>query len=177
MVQLPKIKQILYTEEQLKERVMTLAKQIERDYEGQNLVMIGVLTSSVYFFTDLTRFIEMPLLIDFIDLGYISQSASQKGIVRITKDLELDISDKHVILVEDIIRTGLTIGYLIQNLSSRMPASINICSLLINPEQQIISVPITYSGFEFTSPRLMGYGIDFQGVGRNLPYIAEVEKA
>jgi hypoxanthine phosphoribosyltransferase len=176
MVQLPRIKQILYTEEQLKERIITIAKQIERDYEGQDLVMIGVMTSSIYFFTDLTRAIEMPVLIDFIDLGYISQSASQKGIVRITKDLDLDISDKHVIIVEDIIRTGLTIGYLMQILSSRMPASINICSLLVNPEQQIISIPITYSGFEFTSPRLIGYGIDFGGVGRNLPYIAEVEK-
>ena len=176
MTQLPKIRQILYTEEILKERVRSIAGQIEQDYAGRDLVMIGVLTGSVYFFTDLTKAIDMPLLIDFIDLGYISQSASQKGIVRITKDLELDISDKHVIIVEDIIRTGLTVGYLIQNLSSRMPASIKICSLLVNPEQQIINIPIAYSGFEFNSSRLIGYGLDFGGVGRNLRYIAEVEK-
>lgn len=176
-MQLPKIKQILYTEEILKERVSSIAKQIEHDYAGQDLVMIGVLTSSIYFFTDLTRAIGMPLLIDFIDLGYISQSASQKGIVRITKDVELDISDKHVIIVEDIIRTGLTVGYLIQNLSSRLPASIKICSLLVNPDQQIINIPIAYSGFEFSNSRLIGYGLDYAGAGRNLPYIAEIEKA
>lgn len=176
-MQLPKIKEILYTEDVLKEKVSSIARQIERDYAGKDLVMIGVLTSSVYFFTDLTREIDMPLWIDFIDLGYISQSASQKGIVRITKDLELDISDKHVIIVEDIIRTGLTVGYLIQNLSSRLPASIKICSLLINPEQQIINIPIAYSGFEFSNSRLIGYGLDYMGAGRNLPYIAEIEKS
>lgn len=176
MVQLPVIKQILYTEEMLKERVAILGKKIEYDYAGKDLVMIGVLTSSVYFFTDLTRAINMPLLVDFIDICRISQSASQKGIVRITKDLDLEITDKHVIIVEDIIRTGLTIGYLIQNLSTRMPASIKICSLLVNPEQQIINVPIAYSGFEFGNSRLIGYGLDVNGVGRNLPYIAELEK-
>ena len=176
-MQLPKIKQILFTEEMLKEKVAFLGRQITQDYQGLELVMIGVLTSSVYFFTDLTRAIDFPLMIDFIDLGYISQSASQKGIVRITKDLELDISDKHVIIVEDIIRTGLTVGYLIQNLSSRMPASIKICSLLVNPEQQIISIPIAYSGFEFSNSRLIGYGLDFGGAGRNLPYIAEVDRS
>lgn len=175
MTQLPAIKQILYTEEMLKERVSFIGKQITLDYKGQDLVMIGVLTSSFYFFADLTRAIDMPLLIDFIDLGHISQSASQKGIVRITKDLELDISDKHVIIVEDIVRTGLTIGYLIQNLSSRLPASIKVCSLLVNPQQQIINIPIAYSGFEFSSSRLIGYGLDIGEVGRNLPYIAEVE--
>ncbi len=176
MIQLPKIKEILYTEEILKERVSCIARQIKQDYEGKELVMIGVLTGSIYFFTDLTRAIDMPLLIDFINLGHISPSASQKGLVRITKDLDLDISDKHVILVEDIIRTGLTIGYLIQNLSSRMPASIKICSLLVNPEQQIINIPIAYSGFEYSNSRLIGYGLDFNEFGRNLPYIAEVEK-
>ena len=175
-MELPKIKRILYTEDVLKERITALGKQIEHDYSGLELVMIGVLTSSIYFFSDLTRAIDMPLLVDLIDLGRISQSASQKGIVRITKDLDLDISDKHVILVEDIIRTGLTVGYLVQNLSSRMPASIKICSLLVNPEQQIISIPIAYSGFEFSNSRLIGYGLDVNGVGRNLPYIAELEK-
>lgn len=160
----------------LQERVKAIGKQIEQDYAGKDLVMVGVLTGSAYFFADLTRAIDLPLLIDFIDLGHISQSASQKGIVRITKDLDIDISDRHVILVEDIIRTGLTIGYLIQNLSSRMPASIKICSLLVNPDQQIISIPIAYSGFEYDNSRMMGYGLDFNGIGRNLRYIAEVEK-
>jgi hypoxanthine phosphoribosyltransferase len=176
MPPLPPIKQILYTEEQLRERVRALGHQITRDYQGRELVMIGVLTSSVYFFTDLTRAIDLPVLVDFIDLGHISQSATQKGIVRITKDLDLDISDRHVLVVEDIVRTGLTVGYLIQNLSSRMPASIKVCSLLVNPEQQILNIPIAYSGFTFSSSRLIGYGLDIGGAGRNLPYIAEVEK-
>jgi hypoxanthine phosphoribosyltransferase len=176
MPPLPPIKQILYTEEQLRERVRALGHQITQDYQGRELVMIGVLTSSVYFFTDLTRAIDLPVLVDFIDLGHISQSATQKGIVRITKDLDLDISDRHVLVVEDIVRTGLTVGYLIQNLSSRMPASIKVCSLLVNPEQQILNIPIAYSGFTFSSSRLIGYGLDIGGAGRNLPYIAEVEK-
>ncbi len=176
MIQLPKIKQILFTEDELKKRINEIGKQITIDYADKELVMIGVLTSSVYFFTDLTRAVDIPVMVDFIDLARISMSASQKGIVRITKDLSLDISDKHVILVEDIIRTGLTIGYLVQNISSRMPASIKICSLLVNPEQQIINVPIAYSGFEFNNSRLIGYGLDVNGIGRNLPYIAEIEK-
>ncbi len=175
MAQLPVIRSVLHTQEEIRERVEAIGRQITRDYEGKDLVMVGVLTSSVYFFTDLTRAIHLPLLIDFIDLGHISQSASQKGIVRITKDLDLDISDRHVILVEDIVRTGLTVGYLIQNLTSRMPASIKVCSLLINPQQQIINIPIAYSGFEFSSSRLIGYGLDIGEAGRNLPYIAEVE--
>jgi len=175
MQQLPQIKRILHTEEEIRQRVQEIGRQITADYAGKELVMIGVLTSSVYFFTDLTRAVELPVLIDFIDLGHISPTATQKGIVRITKDLEIDISGKHVILVEDIIRTGLTIGYLVQNLSSRMPASVQICSLLINPGQQIISIPISYSGFEFDSTRLIGYGLDINEAGRTLPYIAEVE--
>ena len=176
MTELPKIKRVLYTADEIRERVRAIAARITEDYRGLDLVMVGVLTSSVYFFTDLTRAIEIPVLVDFIDLGQISKSATQKGIVRITKDLELDISGKHVILVEDIIRTGLTIGYLVQNLSSRGPASVKICSLLTNPGQQIISVPIAYSGFEFDTARLVGYGFDINDVGRTLPFIAEVDE-
>lgn len=175
MIDLPRIKRVIFTQKQINERVAEIAAQISRDYRGLDLVMVGVLTSSVYFFTDLTRALDIPVLVDFIDLGHISKSATRKGIVRITKDLELDISGKHVILVEDIIRTGLTIGYLVQNLSSRGPLSVRICSLLTNPGQQIISVPIAYSGFEFDTAKLIGYGFDVNDIGRNLPYIAEVD--
>lgn len=175
MINIPEIKKIIYTEDEIKKKVLQIAKEISEDYKGKELVMVGVLKSSLYFFADLTRAMDIPVLLDFIELGQISQRATQKGIVRITKDLNMDISGKHVILVEDIIRSGLTIGYIVQNFLARSPASVKICSLLTNPTQQIIQVPIEYSGFEFDNARLIGYGFDIEEVGRNLPYIAEVK--
>lgn len=168
------IKRIVFTAQQIEQRVNEIGRQICIDYAGKQLVLIGVLKGSMYILADLTRAISIPLQIDFMAIGTYAQSTNQKGIVSITKDLDLDISGKHVLLVEDILRTGLTIGYLIQNLEARQPASVKLCTLLVNPEQQLINVPIAYYGFEIDRKRLIGYGMDIQEESRHLPYIAEI---
>lgn len=168
-------KRIIYSEAAIQARVRALGAEITRDYAGKDLIMAAVLKGSLYFFADLTRAIDMPVQLDFIAIGNYQGNVPNRGVVRFTKDLDLEITGRHLLLVEDIIRTGLTTGYLVQTLSTRQPASINVCSLLVNPEQQLINVPIAYQGFEITRTRLIGYGMDVNERGRNLPYIAEIK--
>ena len=113
---------------------------------------------------------------DVISIGMYPGATSQTGVVRITKDLDVDITGKHVLVVEDIVRTGLTLGYLVQNLESRCPASVAVCALLVNPAQQLIDVPIAYTGFTVSGAWLLGYGMDAGEKWRNLPYIVEADK-
>ena len=168
-------KKIFYTEEQLKSRVGALGQQITKDYASRDLVLIGVLKGSLYFFTDLTRAIDLPIELDMIAIGSIPDTTSQTGIVKITKDIDINITGKHVIVVEDIIRTGLTTAYLLQTLEARKPASIEVCTLLYNPDRQLIDLPVKYYGFEIDRSWLIGYGMDVSEKGRNLPFIAELE--
>ena len=170
-------RRVAFSEETLRERVRTLGKQITADYAGRDLVLVGVLKGSLFFLSDLARAIDLPLQLDLISIGIYSNATGRTGVVRITKDLDYDIAGKHVLIVEDIIRSGLTTGYLLQNLETRGAASIKICTLLIDPEEQLINIPVTYSGFEITNAWLLGYGLDVDEKGRNLPYIAEVKKA
>ena len=170
----PPIKRIVITREKLQERIQSLGEQISRDYEGKELLLISVLKGSLYFMADLSRAIDIPLQLDFMALGMRSHSDGQST-VRIDKDLNIDITGKHVLLIEDIIRTGLTTGYLVQDLSARMPADIRVCSLLVNPSQQLISVPMPYVGFEVSAAFLIGYGLDVEENWRHLPYIAEID--
>jgi hypoxanthine phosphoribosyltransferase len=171
----PKGRNIQFTEEQIASRIKELGEKITLDYADKPLVLVGVLKGSIYFLADLTRMIQLPLQMDFIGIGTYTHTTSRKGIVRITKDLDVDITGKHVLLVEDILRTGLTIGYLVQNLESRQPASVNVCTLLINPGQQLISVPVAYAGFEIDRRRLVGYGMDIREEDRHLPFIVEAD--
>ena len=171
-----KIKRILYTEEDLKETVRRIGQWIGEDYKGKDLILVGVLKGSLYFFSDLTRAIDIPIGVDVIAIGTIPNTTQKTGIVRLTKDLDLDITDKHVLVVEDIIRTGLTTASLVQSLEARKPASIKVCSLLVNPDQQLINVPIEYYGYEISDTWLIGYGMDVAEDGRNLPYIAELDR-
>ncbi|MEI8199233.1 MAG: hypoxanthine phosphoribosyltransferase [Eubacteriales bacterium] len=171
-----KQRRIVYTAEDLRTKVTGMGRQISTDYAGKDLVVVGVLKGSLYFFADLTRAIDIPIGVDVIAIGTIPNTTSQTGIVRITKDLDLDIIGKHVLLIEDIIRTGLTTAYLVQSLEARKPASIKVCSLLVNPDQQLINVPIAYSGYEISDIWLIGYGMDVHEQGRSLPYIAELER-
>lgn len=168
-------KKIFYNEEQLKTRVAALGQQITKDYVSRDLVLIGVLKGSLYFFTDLTRAIDLPIELDMIAIGSIPDTTSQTGIVKITKDIDINITGKHVIVVEDIIRTGLTTAYLLQTLEARKPASIEVCTLLYNPDRQLIDLPVKYYGFEIDRSWLIGYGMDVSEKGRNLPFIAELE--
>ena len=171
-----KQRRIVYTAEDLRTKVAQIGRQISTDYAGKDLVVVGVLKGSLYFFADLTRAIDIPIGVDVIAIGTIPNTTRQTGIVRITKDLDLDITGKHVLFIEDIIRTGLTTAYLVQSLEARKPASVKVCSLLVNPDQQLINVPIAYSGYEISDAWLIGYGMDVHEQGRSLPYIAELER-
>lgn len=171
-----KQRRIVYTAEDLRTKVAEIGRQISTDYAGKDLVVVGVLKGSLYFFADLTRAIDIPIGVDVIAIGTIPNTTSQTGVVRITKDLDLDITGKHVLFIEDIIRTGLTTAYLVQSLEARKPASVKVCSLLVNPDQQLINVPIAYSGYEISDAWLIGYGMDVHEQGRSLPYIAELER-
>lgn len=171
-----KIRQTLLTSKAIQDRISELGQQIKSDYAGQELVLVGVLKGSLYFMADLSRAIDLPLTLDFMTIGTIPNTTNQTGIVRITKDLDIDVTGKHVLLIEDIIRTGLTTAYLVSNLKARQTASVKVCSLLVNPDQQLINVPLAYSGFAVTQTWLIGYGMDIGEKGRNLPDIAEIER-
>ncbi len=175
MMEYPDIRKVLFSEESLKEKVKELGRRISEDYRDQELVLIAVLKGSMYFFADLTRAIDIPIGVDMISIGNIPDTTSQTGIVRITKDLDLSITGKHVLVIEDIIRTGLTTAYLIQSLSARKPIDIKVCTLLYNPDRVLINVPIAYYGFEIKESWMVGYGMDVKEKWRNLPYIGELE--
>lgn len=169
------IKRVVISREELNEKIRMLGKQITEDYAGRDLVLVGVLKGSLFFLSDLSRAIDLPLQIDLISIG-IFNSTGRTGVVRITKDLDYDITGKHVIVVEDIIRSGLTLGYLLQNLGTRGAADIKLCTLLFSPEELLLNIPIAYVGFEVAkTERLIGYGLDIGEKGRNLPYIAEIK--
>lgn len=170
----PAYKSIAFSSDDLQKRITALGEQITRDYDGKELVLIALLKGSLYFCADLTRVVNLPVQIDFMSIGVYA--SNQSGIVRITKDLDIDITGKHVLVVEDIVRTGLTLGYLVQNLEARQPASVKVCALFVNPAQQLIDVPLAYTGFEVTNTWLMGYGMDVGEKWRNLPYVVEIEK-
>ncbi len=166
-----------FTTEQLQGRVRELGAQIAADYDGKELALVAVLKGSLYFFADLTRAIPMPLQTDCIAFGMNGTFASQPGIVRITKDLDLDVTGKHVVIVEDIVRTGLTLGYLVQHIEARQPASVSVCTLFDNPDQRLINIPVGYAGFTVSAAWLMGYGMDAAEQWRHLPYVVEAERS
>lgn len=176
-MELPKIKRIAIAREKLMARVAEIGAQITNDYAGKELVLIGVMRGALYFLTDLSRAIDLPVQIDMISLGVYPGSTNRTGAVRITKDLDIDIAGKHVLIVENSVRTGLTIGYLVQNLEARNPESVKICSLFVSPNQQLIHVPIAYFGYEIANTWMVGYGMDVDEKWRNLPFVAEVDKA
>lgn len=165
----------VFTREDIEARVRELGRSITADYAGRELIAIGVLKGSLYFLADLSRFIDAPLKLDFMSVGLYRGTAST-GVVRIVKDIDFDVTGRHVLIVEDIIRTGLTTGYLVQNIEARGPESVKVCTLLQCPSQLLLSLPIAYTGFTVTDAWLAGYGMDIGERWRNLPYIAEVER-
>lgn len=172
-----KIERIIYTEEQIKAKVQELGTRITNDFKGKELVVICVMRGALYFFSDLTRAIDLPIKIDTIGFSNIPDTTSKTGIVRITKDVDIDITDKHVLVVEDVIRTGLTTAYITQNLEMKKPADITLCTMLLNPDRILMTIPVKYYGFEINDQWVAGYGIDYEEVGRNLPFIAQIPKA
>ena len=171
-----KTERIVYSEETIQARVKELGRQITEDFKGKELIVIGVIKGSLYFLSDLTRAIDLPIKIDMVGFSNIPDTTSKTGIVRIIKDIDIDITDKHVLVVEDVIRTGLTTAYIIQNLEMKKPKDITLCSMLLNPDRLLMTIPVKYFGFEINDQWLAGYGLDRNEIGRNLPYIAQIPK-
>ena len=160
------ILEILFDEQRIRSRVGELAREITKDYRGRQLVLVSILRGSVFFATDLAREIELPLSMDFLSIS--SYGEDSEGVVRITKDLEENIAGKDVLVIEDIIDTGLTLTYLLATLSPRRPASLEVCGLLDKSVRRIVEVPIRYKGFDIPDEFVIGYGLDHEGRYRNL---------
>ena len=170
------IKQIIYSEEVIKEKVDELGKRITEDFSGKNPIVIGVLKGANVFLSDLIRKINIPLIVDFIDVSSYGLSTETSGVVKINKDLDFSIEDKDILIVEDIIDSGLTLEYLLKNLKSRNPKTIRICSLLDKPERRRVDIKVDYIGFQIPDEFIVGYGIDYAEKYRNLPYIASLKE-
>ena len=171
MIEQEKIEEILIPENQIHKRVEQLGEQISRDYQGKELFCIGVLRGAIIFLADLARNIKVPMVIDFISISSYGISTESSGVVRILKDLDENIENKDVLIVEDIIDTGLTLDYLLRMLRSRKPASLKVCTLLNKKERKKIDIPIDYYGFDIPDKFVVGYGLDYNGLYRNIPYI------
>jgi hypoxanthine phosphoribosyltransferase len=165
------VEEILIDEDALHARIAELGEEISADYAGRDLLLIGVLKGAVFFMADLMRRLVVPCEIDFMAISSYGASTDSSGVVRILKDLDINIEGRHVLVVEDIIDSGLTLQYLIRNLEARDPASLEICALLTKPERREIDVDVRYVGFEIPNRFVIGYGLDFAERYRNLPYV------
>jgi hypoxanthine phosphoribosyltransferase len=163
--------EVLIDEEQLAGRIRELGREISSDYAGRELLLVGVLKGAVFFMADLMRSITVPCEIDFMAISSYGAATDSSGVVRILKDLDINIEGRHVLVVEDIIDSGLTLSYLVRNLESREPASLDVCALLTKPERREIEVAVRYVGFEIPNRFVIGYGLDFAERYRNLPYV------
>jgi hypoxanthine phosphoribosyltransferase len=165
------ISEILIDAETLEARVRELGSEISADYAGKDLLLVGVLKGAVFFIADLMRELAVPCEIDFMAITSYGAGTDSSGVVRILKDLDLNIAGRDVLVVEDIIDSGLTLSYLMRTLRARRPASLEICTLLTKPDRREIEVPVRYVGFEIPNKFVIGYGLDFAERYRNLPYI------
>jgi hypoxanthine phosphoribosyltransferase len=162
---------VLVSLEDIQEKVREMGRHITEDYRGQKLLLVGVLRGAVVFLSDLMRHLRLPCEIDFIEVSSYGTDTTSSGVVRILKDLEENITGRHVLIVEDIIDTGLTLSYLRRSLLARKPASLEICALLSKPSRREVDLDVKYVGFEVPDVFVVGYGIDFAGAYRNLPDI------
>lgn len=165
------IRDILITEEQIRQKVLELGEQISRDYADKNPVLVGVLKGVLFLMADLLRVITIPSEVDFLAVASYSTEARQRGMVRLIKDLEIPIDGRHVLFVEDVIDTGLTLGYLLRNLRDRNPASLEVCVLFNKPAHRLIDLPLKYKGFDLPDRFVVGYGLDYNEKYRNLPFV------
>lgn len=176
----PEIDNVIYTEEQIRAKVGELARQITEDYEkdaGERpLLLVGILKGAFIFLADIARQLEVPLEFDFMAVSSYGSATKTSGVVRILKDLDTDITGRHVLLIEDIIDTGLTLNYLMGNLRARGPASLEICAFLNKRVTNKVDLPIKYEGFSIPDVFVVGYGLDAAENYRNLPYIASIKR-
>jgi hypoxanthine phosphoribosyltransferase len=171
------VTEVLIDRDVLQQRIQELGEQISTDYAGRDLLLIGVLKGAVFFMADLMRNLTIPCEIDFMAISSYGDSTDSSGVVRILKDLDINIEGRDVLIVEDIIDSGLTLSYLMRNLEAREPASLEICSLLTKPERREAEVPVRYIGFEIPNRFVIGYGLDFAERYRNLPYVGILDPA
>ena len=169
------IASVLITEQQINEKIRELAKQVSDDYpergDRDDLVLVAVLKGAVMFMTDLSRSLTVPVQMEFMAVSSYGSATSSSGVVRILKDLDRDIAGRHVLIVEDIIDSGLTLSWLLKNLQSRSPASLEVCTLLRKPDAVKVEVPVRYVGFEIPNEFVVGYGLDFAERYREVPYV------
>lgn len=166
------LKEILVTEEQIRKRVSEIAAQITEDYRDKDPVLVCVLKGAVFFMADLVREIDVPCEMDFMAVSSYGSASDSSGVVRILKDLDAQVEGRHVIIVEDIIDTGLTLSYLMKNLKARNPADVQVCTLLTKPARRKVDNPCRYVGFEVPNKFVVGYGLDYNERYRNLRFIA-----
>jgi hypoxanthine phosphoribosyltransferase len=170
------IGEILISEEDLQRRVCELAAEISHDYEGKDLLLIGVLKGAVFFLSDLMRHLEVECEVDFMAVASYGSATKSSGVVRILKDLDAVIEGRDVLIVEDIVDSGLTLQYLLRNLAGRDPRSLEVCALLIKPERREVELQTRYVGFEIPDQFVIGYGLDHGERYRNLPYVAALRE-
>ena len=168
---MPDVKEVLIPSESIQDKVREMGALITDDYRGERPLLVGVLRGAVVILGDLMRAVDLPCEIDFMDISSYGSGTSSSGVVRILKDLEEDITGRHVLIVEDIIDTGLTLSYLRRSLLARRPASLEICAILSKPSRRRVELDVKYLGFEVPDEFVVGYGLDYAGAYRNLPDI------
>jgi hypoxanthine phosphoribosyltransferase len=168
--------EVLVRADDLQRRVAELGEEISRDYAGRSLLLVGVLKGAVFFVSDLMRFIEVPVEVDFMAVASYGSATDSSGVVRILKDLDAAIEGRDVLIVEDIVDSGLTLQYLMRNLGSRNPRSLEVCALLTKPQRRKVDLPTRYVGFEIPNRFVVGYGLDHEERHRNLPFVAVLNR-
>jgi hypoxanthine phosphoribosyltransferase len=171
------VSEVVVDEEALERRVAELGEEVSADYAGRDLLLVGVLKGAVFFMSDLMRRLTIPCEIDFMAISSYGASTDSSGVVRILKDLDINIEGRDVLVVEDIIDSGLTLSYLMRNLESREPASLEVCALLTKQGRRQIEVPVRYVGFEIPNQFVVGYGLDFAERYRNLPFVGVLDSS
>ena len=169
------VHKVLIDEHTLRARVAELGVEISTDYAGKDILLVGVLKGAVFFMADLMRHLSIPCEVDFMAISSYGASTDSSGVVRILKDLDINIDGRHVLVVEDIIDSGLTLSYLMRTLEARSPASLEICALLTKPDRREMKVPVRYTGFEIPNEFVIGYGLDYAERYRNLPYVGVLD--
>jgi hypoxanthine phosphoribosyltransferase len=171
----PGVERVLFTEEQIERRIREVAAEISRDYHGKVVKLVGVLKGSVFFLTELARHIDGPVKVDFLAISSFSNRHGAPGVVRIAKDLDESIEGDDVLLVEDIVDTGFTLRYLLQTLAGRAPNSLAVCTFLDRNSRRIVQVPVNYRCFEIPDRFVVGFGLDYNQLYRNLRYVATIK--
>jgi hypoxanthine phosphoribosyltransferase len=172
----PEVGEVLVSADELQRRVAELGEEVSRDYAGRTLLLVGVLKGAVFFLSDLMRYIDIPVEVDFMAVASYGSATDSSGVVRILKDLDAAIEDRDVLIVEDIVDSGLTLQYLLRNLGSRNPRTLEVCALLTKPERRKVDLPTRYVGFEIPDRFVVGYGLDHGERHRNLPFVAVLER-